>query len=52
MQTGKSIRKKVITGDWDGQPIWRYQTSGEELSELIEKQNDEERSRKISSDAN
>ena len=25
--------KKIITGDWDGEPIWRYQTAEEKLIE-------------------
>ena len=29
--------EKIITGDWDGQPIWRYKTSAEKLLEEIEK---------------
>lgn len=29
----KSNAKKVITGEWDGQPIWRYQTPEEKLAE-------------------
>ena len=28
----------VITGEWDGQPIWREKTSGEKLLEAIEKE--------------
>ena len=28
----------VITGNWDGQPIWRPKTSTERLSEALERQ--------------
>jgi len=28
--------KKIITGNWEGQPIWREQTAGEALLEEIE----------------
>lgn len=27
----------VITGEWDGKPIWRPKTSSEKLSEELEK---------------
>ena len=30
--------KKVITGDWDGEPIWREETSGERLLKVIEEE--------------
>ena len=28
--------KKIITGEWDGEPIWRYQTAGEALVEALD----------------
>lgn len=28
--------KKVINGYWDGEPIWRWQTAGEQLVEAME----------------
>ena len=30
------MNKKIITGDWDGRPIYREQTSAEKLLEAIE----------------
>lgn len=29
--------EKIITGDWDGIPIWRYKTAEELLLEELEK---------------
>ncbi len=29
------MAKVIITGEWDGQKIWRYQTSAELLQEEI-----------------
>ena len=34
--------KKIITGEWDGLPIWRYQTVGKLLIEELEKANEAE----------
>lgn len=28
----------IITGEWDGQPIWRQKTAGEKLVELLEQE--------------
>lgn len=28
--------EKVITGNWNGEPIWRQKTAGEQLAELLE----------------
>lgn len=25
------MARKIITGDWDGEPIWRYETAEERL---------------------
>ena len=33
--------EKVITGDWDGQPIWREKTSADKLEEIIEENKNE-----------
>lgn len=30
-----TMRKKIQTGTWDGEPIWREQTSGERLVEAL-----------------
>lgn len=30
------MNDKVITGSWDGLPIWRWKTSGERLAEELE----------------
>lgn len=27
-------RRKVITGEWDGQPIWRYETPEDMLTRM------------------
>ena len=35
----------IITGDWDGRPIWRYRTAREKLLELIN-DNDKKTDRK------
>ena len=29
------MNKKIINGHWDGQEIWREQTSGEKLADLL-----------------
>lgn len=31
------VGEKIITGNWDGQPIWRRKTAGEELADEITK---------------
>lgn len=31
------VGEKIVTGDWDGQPIWRRKTAGEELADEIAK---------------
>lgn len=33
--------KKIITGYWGDEPIWRYQTAGEALAEELLKTKDE-----------
>ena len=33
--------KKIILGEWDGLPIWRYQTAGEALADELLKPKDE-----------
>ena len=30
------VGEKVITGEWDGQPIWRKRTAGEVLANELE----------------
>lgn len=32
------VGQKIITGDWDGEPIWRRKTSGEELADMLDEQ--------------
>ena len=34
--TVETNMKKIQTGEWDGQPIYREQTVAEELSEIIQ----------------
>lgn len=29
--------EKIILGDWDGEPIWRYKTAAEMLSDEVDK---------------
>lgn len=31
--------KRIITGDWNGEEIWRYQTAEEQLIEELKKRN-------------
>lgn len=31
------VGEKIVTGDWDGVPIWRRKTAGEELADEITK---------------
>lgn len=31
-----SMPRKIITGDWDGEPIWRWETSAERLVRELE----------------
>lgn len=35
------VGEKVITGEWDGQPIWRTRTAEEVLLDLLKKKEDE-----------
>lgn len=35
----KDRKDIVVTGEWDGQPIWRRKTAGELLAERIEEMN-------------
>lgn len=32
--------KKIITGYWDNEPIWRYQTAAEQLLEELEQRHE------------
>lgn len=36
-----NVSQKVITGDWDGEPIWRYKTAEEVLFEALSEQQKE-----------
>lgn len=41
---------KKITGDWDGEPIWREETAEDRLAEIIHEVEQERKAKKLSAE--
>lgn len=43
----KSAAKRIISGYWDGEPIWHYETAAERLWEALKEQARENHDKKV-----